>query len=151
MDKSSSPFKIEAASWRDVGELRTLEQECFGQDAWPFIELLAALTFPGLVRLKAVVDGHLVGFVGGDAERENNLGWITTIGVFAAWRRQGIGSSLLNAAEVAMNQPKVRLCVRKSNTGAVDLYLREGYKPVDLWKSYYVGGEDALVMEKVRD
>jgi nitroreductase len=53
--------------------------------------------------------------------------------------------------QCAMNQPKVRLCVRKSNAGAVDLYLREGYKPVDLWKSYYVGGEDALVMEKVRD
>jgi len=131
--------------------LRALEQECFSQDAWPFIELLAALTFPGLVRLKAVVGGHLVGFVGGDAERENNLGWITTIGVFAAWRRQGIGCRLLYAAEVAMNQPKVRLCVRKSNASAVDLYLREGYKPVDLWKSYYVGGEDALVMEKIRE
>jgi ribosomal protein S18 acetylase RimI-like enzyme len=49
-----------------------------------------------------------------------------------------------------MAQPRVRLCVRKSNAGAVDMYLQEGYQPVDLWKSYYIGGEDALVMEKNR-
>jgi ribosomal-protein-alanine N-acetyltransferase len=151
MDSSPPlPFEIHTASWRDVGELRTLEQECFAQDAWPLIELLASLTMPGLVRLKAVCDNQMVGFVGADAERENHLGWITTIGVRPAWRRRGIGRALLAAAETAMAQPRVRLCVRKSNAGAVDMYLQEGYQPVDLWKSYYIGGEDALVMEKNR-
>ena len=53
------------ATWRDLGELRTVEHECFGDDAWPLWDLVGVLTFPGVVRLKAVMSEKMFGFVAG--------------------------------------------------------------------------------------
>jgi len=33
---------------------------------------------------------------------------------------------------------------------AIRLYEQTGYQHVSVWPEYYAGGEDALVMEKVR-
>jgi len=143
-------FTIEPATWRDLGALRQLEQECFGRDAWPLVELIAVLTLPALVRLKAVVDDEMVAFVGGDPHPHEGIGWITTIGVKAEFRRRGIGSALLERCELEMNMPRVRLSVRRSNLAAQEVYLRAGYHRAEIWQGYYQGGEDGIVMEKRR-
>ena len=67
--------------------MRTIEQACFPLDAWPLLELIGALSLPGLVRLKATVDGKMVGFAGGAVKRSKNEGWITTLGVLPEYRR----------------------------------------------------------------
>ena len=61
---------IEQASWRDLFALSALEKSCFEQDAWPLMELMGVLTFPGVVRLRAVGDGKLVGFIAGDPRKQ---------------------------------------------------------------------------------
>jgi len=38
--------------------------------------------------------------------------------------------------------------VRISNQAAISLYEQEGYHSMDIWKGYYVDGEDGLVMGK---
>jgi ribosomal protein S18 acetylase RimI-like enzyme len=141
-------FSIIPATWHDLGELRQLERECFGKDAWPLLDLIGALTFPGTVRIKAVVSGKMVGFVGGDPRPMEKIGWITTIGVASAYRRNGIATALLGACEDAMKMPAVRLCVRRSNLGAQRLYTLAGYQPAGIWEKYYNGQEDALVLQK---
>ncbi len=108
------------------------------------------LAFPGVVRLKAVVDKKMVGFVAGDVRTREGVGWITTLGVSPAYRRHGIASHLLDSCEVEMNMPVVRLCVRRSNLGAQQLYQNAGYRPSGVWKSYYSDHEDALVLQKDR-
>lgn len=114
----------------------------------PLLDLLGVLTFPGVARFKAVAEGHMVGFAAGDPHSGEGVGWITTIGVRVAFRRRGIATALLHTCEAAMRQPRVRLCVRKSNQAARSLYAREGYREVDIWPGYYAGGEDAVVLEK---
>ncbi len=141
-------FDIEEASWRDLGGVRRVEQECFGDDAWPLLDILAVLTLPGVVRLKATVGIEIAGFVGGEIKGSERIGWITTIGVMSAYRRRGIAAAMLAAAEARLATRKVRLCVRQSNLEALFLYWKFGYHQVDVWKRYYRGGEDALVMEK---
>lgn len=141
-------YTIQAADWRDLLALRRVEEICFGLDAWPLMDLLMVLTLPGVTRLKAVVDGEMVGFVSGDVRRRERTGWITTIGVLPEYRRLGIATALLDLCEAQMGQPAVRLCVRKSNTGAIQLYAQRGYQFVSVWNRYYSGGEDALVLEK---
>jgi ribosomal protein S18 acetylase RimI-like enzyme len=143
-------FTIQPASWRDLGELRVLEQECFGKDAWPLFDLIGILTFPGIVRLKAVVDDRMAGFIGGDMRPREGVGWITTIGVSSPYRRQGMAFALLAACEEAMGLPFVRLCVRRSNLGAQQLYQKAGYQPSAVWSQYYDDKEDALVLQKSR-
>lgn len=143
-------FSILPATLRDLSALREMEPVCFGQDAWPLLDLISVLTLPGLVRLKSVVDGKMVGFVGGDTHRDEGIGWITTICVRPEFRHRGIGSALLESAEKQMGQAIVRLTVRVSNSAAIHLYGEKGYLQVDIWKGYYESGEDGLVLEKRR-
>jgi ribosomal protein S18 acetylase RimI-like enzyme len=140
---------IEAATWRDLRALHALEKACFGRDAWPWIDLLAALTLVETVRLKAVVSDRMVGFIIGDRRRHQGLGWIATLGVHPDCRRQGIGRRLLTACERQLGMRRVRLTLRQSNVAAYALYRGVGYSEVDVWQRYYRDGEDGIVMEKV--
>jgi ribosomal protein S18 acetylase RimI-like enzyme len=113
-------------------------------------DLIGVLVLPGLVRLKAVVGGEMVGFVGGDPHPAEGIGWIVTLGVLNAHRRHGIASAMLAACEEAMGLPAVRLSVRRSNQAAAELYRGKDYHLVGVWPAYYFDGEDALVLEKKR-
>ena len=149
MQNNADPaFQLENASWRDLGELRALENTCFGADAWPLLELLGLLTFPGVVRLKAVAAGVMVGFISGDARRAEKTGWILTLGVLPHWRRRGVAMALLLECERRLRMPQIKLTVRRSNTAAIRLYEKLGYQQVDIWSRYYRGGEDGLVLAK---
>lgn len=141
-------MQIIPATLFDLNSLRKLEKACFEKDAWPLFDLIAVLTFPEVVRLKAVVDGQMAGFVGGDPRPHEGWGWIATIGVDPRFQRRGIGRALLHACEAKLGVPRSRLTVRMSNYGAISLYEQEGYVTTDIWSKYYNDGEDGLVMEK---
>jgi ribosomal-protein-alanine N-acetyltransferase len=141
---------ILTASLRDLNTLRKLERLCFEKDAWPIFDLIAVLTFPDVVRLKALEDHQMVGFVAGDPRPSQGFSWIATIAVLPAYRRRGIGRALLRACEAQLQTPRVKLSVRESNRAAIRLYEQEGYQTMDLWKSYYNDGENAIVMEKIK-
>lgn len=141
-------MQIIPATLFDLNSLRKLEKACFEKDAWPLFDLVAVLTFPEVVRLKAVVDGQMAGFVGGDPRPREGWGWIATIGVDPRFQRRGIGRALLHACEAKLGVPRSRLTVRMSNYVAISLYEQEGYVTTDVWSKYYNDGEDGLVMEK---
>jgi ribosomal protein S18 acetylase RimI-like enzyme len=136
------------AGWKDLRQVHSLEKACFGGDAWPWFDLLAALTFPETVRFKAVVGEQVVGFIVGDRRNSRQTGWIATVGVHPQYRRQGIAKMLMAEAEDAMALPRVRLTLRASNHPALALYQKLGYSLVDRWEKYYSDGEDGLVMER---
>jgi len=151
MNDTDKAWTIQQADWRDYVPLNAIERVCFSpQDIWPFWDLIGALTLPGLVRLKAVVEGSMVGFIGGERESGRRIGWVTTLAVLPAFRRKGIAVSLLTACEKELGTPRIRLSVRASNEAAIRLYESEGYGLIDRWKKYYTGGEDGLVFEKKR-
>jgi ribosomal-protein-alanine N-acetyltransferase len=143
-----SPITIEPATWRDLNALRHVEKICFPRDAWPLLDLIGILTLPGVIRLKAVCNGQMIGFVAGDIRRFQKLAWITTVGVLPEYRGQGIGSALLQACEERLDMPNIRLCVRASNEAAIRLYRHFGYKEAGRWRMYYADGQDGVVMEK---
>jgi ribosomal-protein-alanine N-acetyltransferase len=144
-------MEILPASLLDLNDLGKIERACFGPDGWPLFDLIAVLTFANVVRLKAVEDGEMIGFVAGDPRSSNGVAWIATIGVAPAHRRRGIGRSLLRACEAKLKTPRLRLSVRASNDGAIRLYEQEGYQRLEIWQSYYNDGEAAVVMEKRRE
>ena len=141
-------MEIQSASIRDLAALRRLEQACFEKDAWPLLDLMAVLTWPNVIKLKAVENGEMVGFVACDPRPSERASWIATIGVDPRYQRRGIGRALLRACEHRTPQPNLKLTVRMSNHAAISLYEKEGYRSVDIWKRYYSDGEDGLVMEK---
>ena len=139
---------VEPATWRDLSAVRALEKICFQQDAWPLIDMVGVLAFPGVVRLKATHDGEMIGFIAADIRRMQNVAWIATLCVSPTFRGQGIGAILLSSCEERLNVPRIRLSVRRSNESAKRLYSRFGYVQHNVWRRYYSDGEDALVLEK---
>ena len=155
VNESNPTFHIEKATWRDLKPLQRLEKVCFDVDAWPMIELLGVLTFPDIIRLKAVINEEMAGFIAGDPRRDYSRvnsgtaeGWILTLGVLPVYRRLGIAEALLTACEAQMKMPVVKLTVRRSNQAAIRLYEKRGYHQIDIWSKYYHNGEDGLVFEK---
>lgn len=143
-------MEIITASLLDLNAVNKLEHACFDKDAWPFLDIIAVLTFPDIVRLKVVEDGQIIGFVAGDMHGPDGVAWIATIGIAPKHRRQGLGRELLRACEVKLKGDRIRLSVRASNDGAIRLYEQEGYQRVEVWQGYYNDGEAAIVMEKQR-
>jgi ribosomal protein S18 acetylase RimI-like enzyme len=149
--EQNNSYQIEGASWRDLNALRRLEKICFPQDNWPLLDLVGVLTLSNVVRLKAVIEDQMVGFVAGDVKMSEQISWVATIGVLPEFRRQGIGAALLKECEKRVETPRMRLCVRISNQPAIKLYETYRYERVNVWKRYYHDGEDAVVMEKWLD
>jgi len=139
---------IEPASRHDLGALRHLEKICFPKDAWPLLDLIGVLTFRGVIRLKAINENQMVGFVAGDVKRTEGVAWIATIAVLPEYQKRGIGTALLQACETQIPVNRIRLCVRPSNHNAIRLYEKVGYTRVGEWTRYYQDDEAALVMEK---
>ena len=141
-------YTIREATLRDFFKLHRLEKLCFQSDAWPWIDIIAALTFPETIRLVAEQGEALIGFVIGDRRRQRDMGWIASIGVHPDLRQQGIGRDLLQACERDLDIARIRLSLRPTNQAALSLYRTAGYVEIDRWPRYYRDGEDAIVMEK---
>jgi ribosomal-protein-alanine N-acetyltransferase len=141
-------MEIEAANLIDLGALRHLENVCFGTDAWPILDLIAVLTWPDVIRLKATESGAMIGFIAGDPRQSRGAVWIATIAVDPRYRRRGIGSALMLECERRVSLPVIKLTVRISNQGAISMYEGLGYRTSDIWRAYYSDGEDGLVMSK---
>lgn len=108
----------------------------------------------GLTRtLLSVVEGKPVGFVmmgtlPGDREGETRTE-ILAIAVAPGFQRRGIGKELLRCAEKnakASGEQRLFLHTAKENRLAQRLFLKSGYRPVALKKSFYPSGQDALMM-----
>ncbi len=143
-----SGITILPATWRDIKDLQQLEKVCFQLDAWPLLDILGVLTIPQVIRLKAVYEEELIGFIAVDLRRSQKTAWIATLGVMPEYRKLGIGSALIRTCEEEVGLPKIRLSVRQSNLPAIQMYHKHGYQQVEVWKKYYKGGDNALVFEK---
>ena len=144
-------MQILPANLFDLNDLRHLEQTCFPKDAWPILDLIAVLSFPGVIRLKAVADERMIGFIAGDPRPLEGFSWIATIGILPEYRGKGFGRALLEACEARLTTGRIRLSVRPGNLEAIRMYEKAGYKLIDRWMGYYDDGEDALLMEKSRE
>jgi ribosomal-protein-alanine N-acetyltransferase len=143
-------FTVSDARLFDLPAIRRLEQACFPKDAYDILTLLNLALSPGIMRLKAITDDRLVGYLAGEVRLDENVGWIVTVGVLPRYRGRGIGRALLNSTERAMrlDVSYVRLTVRRSNTTAIRLYDYCGYRWISTVRGYYHDGEDGLIMEK---
>ena len=141
---------LNSSFFSDLVAIHNLQSACFGHDAWGYLDLISMFLSPGVVRLKAVMEDQVVGFVVGDPNRWQRVGWVATICVHPDYRKRGIGRALLEKCEEAMHESKVKLTVRASNVTAISLYRKQGYEQVGIWQRYYAGGEDGVVMEKTK-
>ncbi len=110
--------------------------------------------------LVAELDGKIVGYVmcrieWGWGFTKNKLlkkGHVISIAVRSNYRRRGIGERLMIHAMKALKEhygaEEIYLEVRVSNTPAINLYKKLGFKIVKTIVNYYLDGEDAYVMAR---
>jgi len=152
-EEISLPISIREATISDLEEVYKIELECFADDSFPKRLLETFLTSPECVTLIAVSDGEPLGFIAGSVEKLNEepAGHISTLNVKRGQRRKGIGRRLLDAFEVALTERGVRTCfleVRANNIAARNLYLKQGYRPLQKLRNYYGIGADGLRLKK---
>ena len=81
--------------------------------------------------------------------REKRAGLLMALVVDSIYRRKGIGRQLLMAigdCALYLNFRRLRLKVRKSNSGAIALYTQMSFVGETVRRGYYSNGEDAIIM-----
>lgn len=140
---------IRHARLSDLAELRDLQRRCFqsGQ-SYGLITFLVLYLWPRtrvlVVRSGGCIAGCVVGDVTGAQSRILNLC------VDPDFRRQGIGTILLTAAEDLLDANDIALMVEDKNTGAQELYRRCGYLAVGDLRNYYGKNRHGILMQKRR-
>ena len=101
------------------------------------------------VSVLAEADGELVGFC--IAEVDEQVGYVVTLDVAAAWRRRGMARRLMAEVEAkvcAAGGLSMALHVFNANAGAMQFYESIGYGRVGMAEGFYGRGLDALVYRK---
>lgn len=138
----------------DLKALYEIEMECFPMDAFPRYQIMRFLEDPEFITLVSVLGDKVIGYVAAHIEdfEGGRVGHVYSIAVRPEYRRRGIGSKLLTALEEDLRRRKVKACyleARKSNSAAINLYLKHGYKIFETLRGYYIDGEDAIRFMKI--
>jgi ribosomal protein S18 acetylase RimI-like enzyme len=160
--------KITLRTYRpeDFEALYEIDQACYPSDvAYSRSDLRAYLSFLGSECIVAEAPGsdpsgsrraasdrysqEIVGFcVSAHRDRE---GYIVTLDILEPYRRQGVGSALLEDIErrlAASGVRRVALETATDNDAAIAFWRRHGYRTRGLRKGYYPRGRDAYSMSK---
>jgi len=136
-------------------ELWQLDQECFPRGiAYSQRELKHYMEAPGTFTIVAEANttkaAVLAGFLVGQRHKRG-LGHVVTIDVNPRFRREGVGTLLMQAAEQRLRGEgchSIFLETAVDNTSAISFYKRLGYSILRTLPRYYMGDLDAFLMGK---
>ncbi len=135
----------------DLEALYRIDQQCFEPGICYSREALAA--FIGHRSSKTWVTTarkEIIGFVIANRSPQGS-GHIITIDVVERWRRSGVGTGLMNAAEAWAGAQKLEfiyLETAEDNATAQAFYEKRGYVKLERVPRYYSNGQAAWVMVK---
>lgn len=142
-------MQIREWQYKDILRISEIEKECFPQEHWTYKMLASSFESEAFCGLLADDGGEIIGY-GGITIAADSAD-IDNVAVTEPYRRSGAGTAILRALlDTAQKRgvKKVFLEVRVSNSVAMGLYLKCGFKGVYARARYYPDGEDCLVMVK---
>ncbi len=135
----------------DLRTLYEIDQACFIQGiSYTWQELSEFIGHRRSQTWVAESDGFIAGFLIAQREPRKIL-HIVTIDVVEAFRRHGVGSLLMDAAEKWASDNDLRMIgleTAENNLAAQKFYAQRGYMKVDEIEEYYGDGTTAWVMVK---
>lgn len=138
------PWKFE-----DILRISEMEQECFPQEPWSYKMLVSSFQTESFFGLVAEDGGEIAGY-GGITIAADSAD-VDNIAVTEQYRRGGVGTAILNGLcnlAASKGAKEIFLEVRVSNSAAMSMYLKCGFKGAYARTRYYSDGEDCLVMKK---
>jgi len=145
MTTPPSALEIRRLTYADLPQVVAIERRAF-PTPWSLAMFVLELSKPSGVCLAADVENELVGYL--VCSRYDTVWHVMNIAVDPDRRRRGIATALIQALleKVGRDAP-VTLEVRRSNTGAIALYGRFGFRSAGVRRRYYAdNGEDAVIM-----
>ena len=142
-------MKIINWEYKDILQISKIEEECFPQEPWSFKMLASSFETESFHGVLAEDGDEIIGY-GGITVAFDSAD-IANVAVTEPYRNSGVGTAiiaeLLKTAK-SLGAKKVFLEVRVSNSIAMELYLKSGFKGAYARTRYYSDGEDCLVMVK---
>jgi ribosomal-protein-alanine N-acetyltransferase len=141
----AAAVEIRRLIYADLPQVVAIERRAF-TTPWSLAMFVLELSKPSGVCLAAEVENELVGYL--ICSRYDTVWHVMNVAVDTDRRRRGIASALIAALlERVGDDAQVTLEVRKSNTGALALYERFGFRSAGVRPRYYAdNGEDAVIM-----
>jgi ribosomal-protein-alanine N-acetyltransferase len=140
---------IRRAEAKDLFRIVEIEGLCFPKDTAFPPGMFAYLIKYSVSLVACERESNVVGFVMG--YKSGRGGAVYTLDVHPLYRRQGVGSRLIQALEqelLAQGAKDIRLEAALENPEAMDLYRKAGYGERELVRNYYGRGKDAVRMCK---
>ena len=143
---TTNPPAIRRLAYADLPQVIAIERRAF-VTPWSLAMFVLELSKPSGICLAARRDERLMAYL--VCSRYDRVWHLMNIAVDPDERRQGIATALLERlyAEVSDPEAQFTLEVRRSNTSALALYERQGFRAAGVRRRYYQdNGEDAVVM-----
>ncbi|HWI06307.1 MAG TPA: ribosomal protein S18-alanine N-acetyltransferase [Solirubrobacteraceae bacterium] len=140
------PLEIRRLTYADLPQIIAIERRAF-PTPWSLAMFVLELSKPAGVCLAALRGGEMVGYL--ICSRYDAVWHIMNVAVDPVRRREGIATALLADLLRRLDARGARftLEVRESNTGAIALYERFGFRAAGRRRRYYQdNGEDAVIM-----
>ena len=142
----SDELKIRRLTYADLPQVIAIERRAF-PTPWSLAMFVLELSKPSGICLAALRDERIVGYL--VCSRYDTVWHVMNVSVDPDRRRRGIASAMLSALidQIADPEAQITLEVRRSNTGAMVLYERFGFRSAGVRARYYAdNGEDAVIM-----
>lgn len=139
-------FEIIKADLSLADDIIKIENACF-EKPWSENSLRAQLSSEFTLTLLCKCEGQAAGYV--SVTRALDEGQVDLVAVHPNFRRMGVAKELFNALFECAEELDINfftLEVRVSNTPAISLYEKLGFKRDGVRKKYYDGIEDAVLM-----
>ena len=145
------PARIRRATPADLDALVALEQASFDHDRVSRAQFRRHIASPSAAVLVAVEPGQVLGAALLFFRRGARAARLYSIAIAHAARGQGLGATLLEAAEREARRrgcATMKLEVRTDNVAAMALYEKRGYRRGARITGFYENGMDAWRYEK---
>ncbi len=141
----AAAIQVRRLTFADLPQVVAIERRAFASP-WSLAMFVLELSKPSGVCLAAEVEGELVGYL--ICSRYDTVWHVMNVAVDPDLRRRRIATTLLETLIARVERgAQLTLEVRRSNTGAIELYESFGFRSAGVRRRYYQdNGEDALVM-----
>jgi [ribosomal protein S18]-alanine N-acetyltransferase len=142
----SSALEIRRLRYTDLPDVIAIERRVF-PTPWSLAMFVLELSKQTGICLAVMSEQRLVGYL--ICSRYDRVWHVMNVAVDVEHQRAGLASALLAELYSRVDDEEARftLEVRRSNTVAIHLYEREGFRAAGVRRRYYQdNGEDALVM-----
>lgn len=144
-------ISIRSAQLEDLESIHKIEILCFQEGSYALFVIRQLFDISQDYFLVAQRDQKIIGYVIGNHKKENDQGWVLSLGVHPAARGQQVGAKLIKKlVELFENTQTSEICltVHPDNANAIQLYKNFGFEVATTYHNYYLDNEPRLFMTK---